>query len=233
MRSFLPFCLEDWGGRTSSIGTNDRHTSLDGPNTPRAAPHGLRHTALQLFVGILGVVFITVAAVQLHFQKLPPPSSVGPGTISLLYLIVIVYVSMRAGLVASVAVSLVAVFCMDYFFLPLFSSLEAKNPLDIVATLTFFMTACVITGMTARVRHLTNAQLTLQFQASKRLLEVQETERQHLARELHDEIGQLLTGLRLLLRLNGDSPADALKTRFEQARTIVDDLLGQGTEALV
>ena len=68
---------------------------------------------------------------------------------------------------------------------------------------------------------------------SSRLLEVQETERQHLARELHDEIGQLLTGLRLLLRPNGDSPADALKTRFEQARTIVDDLLGQGTEALV
>jgi PAS domain S-box-containing protein len=60
-----------------------------------------------------------------------------------------------------------------------------------------------------------------------RLLEVQENERRHLARELHDEIGQLLTGLRLLLRLNGDSPTDALKARFEQARTIVDDLLGR------
>jgi signal transduction histidine kinase len=48
---------------------------------------------------------------------------------------------------------------------------------------------------------------------------VQETERKHLARELHDEIGQLLTGLRLLLRSNGDSPVDELKTRFEQART--------------
>jgi len=56
-------------------------------------------------------------------------------------------------------------------------------------------------------------------------MEVQETERRHLARELHDEIGQLLTGLRLLLRL--DSPADALKTRFEQARNIVDDLLAR------
>jgi PAS domain S-box-containing protein len=62
---------------------------------------------------------------------------------------------------------------------------------------------------------------------SIRLMEVQETERRSLARELHDEIGQLLTGLRLLLRLNGDSPADALKTRLEQARTIVDDLLAK------
>jgi PAS domain S-box-containing protein len=62
---------------------------------------------------------------------------------------------------------------------------------------------------------------------SSRLLQVQETERRHLARELHDEIGQLLTGLRLSLRLNGDSSAEALKSRVEQARTIVDDLLGR------
>ena len=53
---------------------------------------------------------------------------------------------------------------------------------------------------------------------SIRLLEVQETERRHFARELHDEIGQLATGLRLLLRPDGDLPADAIKTRFEQAR---------------
>jgi PAS domain S-box-containing protein len=62
---------------------------------------------------------------------------------------------------------------------------------------------------------------------SSRLLEIQEAERQHLARELHDEIGQLLTSLRLLPRLNGDSPAEALKARFEHARVIVDDLLGR------
>jgi signal transduction histidine kinase len=61
---------------------------------------------------------------------------------------------------------------------------------------------------------------------SSRLLEVQEAERRRLARELHDEIGQLLTGLRLLLRLNGDS-LDALKARFEQEQVIVDDLLGR------
>jgi signal transduction histidine kinase len=68
------------------------------------------------------------------------------------------------------------------------------------------------------------AEIALQA-LSIRLMEVQETERRHLARELHDEIGQLLTGLRLLLRPHGESPAEALKTRFEQAVTIVDDLL--------
>ena len=61
---------------------------------------------------------------------------------------------------------------------------------------------------------------------SSRLLEVQEAERRHLAGELHDEIGQLLTGLRLLLKLNGDASIDTIKGRFDQARSIVDDLFG-------
>jgi PAS domain S-box-containing protein len=60
---------------------------------------------------------------------------------------------------------------------------------------------------------------------SRRLLKVQEEERRHLARELHDEVGQLLTGLRLLLRPNDQMSADAVKVQFEQAREVVDELL--------
>ena len=60
---------------------------------------------------------------------------------------------------------------------------------------------------------------------SRRLLEVQEQERIHLARELHDEFGQLLTGLRLLLKTTRDVPVDAVVTRLEQARCIADQLL--------
>jgi signal transduction histidine kinase len=37
---------------------------------------------------------------------------------------------------------------------------------------------------------------------SQRLLEVQEAERRSIARELHDEIGQLLTGLKLTLEMS-------------------------------
>src|SRR5260370_1343705 len=127
-------------------------------------------SATQFLLGIIGLALITLAAVRLHFQ---------PGAISLLYLIVVVFVSLRAGFVSSVTVSVVAVVCLHYYFLPLFSPAGTKNPLAIVATAAFLTTAWVITAMVARVRKLTEAQLTLRFE--DRL-----AERTRIARELHD-----------------------------------------------
>ena len=70
-----------------------------------------------------------------------------------------------------------------------------------------------------------NATLYQRLQGlSGRLMEVQEAERRHLARELHDEIGQLLTGLRLTLDLP-EPPSPALGERLDQARGLVEELL--------
>jgi PAS domain S-box-containing protein len=60
---------------------------------------------------------------------------------------------------------------------------------------------------------------------SRRLLEVQEEERRHLARELHDEVGQMLTGLRLILKPTADLTTNAANAEVEKARALVDDLL--------
>lgn len=58
---------------------------------------------------------------------------------------------------------------------------------------------------------------------SRQRLQVQEEERRYLARELHDEIGQSLTGLSLIL-----NPTDSLSPdRLHEARKIVADLTGQ------
>jgi PAS domain S-box-containing protein len=57
----------------------------------------------------------------------------------------------------------------------------------------------------------------------RRLIETQEAEKQRIARELHDEVGQMLTGVGMLLGSTEGMPADA-KTRIAEARTVLHDL---------
>jgi len=73
---------------------------------------GIFKSATQFGLGVAGLVLITFAAVRLDLQ---------PGAVSLLYLIAVVFVSLRAGIVSSIAVSFVAVFLLQYYFVPLFS----------------------------------------------------------------------------------------------------------------
>jgi PAS domain S-box-containing protein len=58
---------------------------------------------------------------------------------------------------------------------------------------------------------------------SRRLMEVQETERRHLARELHDEIGQALTAIELNLQALLELPgSDALTPRLKESLRVVE-----------
>jgi signal transduction histidine kinase len=60
---------------------------------------------------------------------------------------------------------------------------------------------------------------------SQQLLKVQETERRHIARELHDEIGQVLTGLSLTLEMAARLPAKAAENHLREAQALVIDLM--------
>jgi len=60
---------------------------------------------------------------------------------------------------------------------------------------------------------------------SRQLVEVQETERHSIARELHDEIGQLLTGLTLLLEMSARVRPEKLKARLSEAQAIIKELM--------
>ena len=65
-----------------------------------------------------------------------------------------------------------------------------------------------------------------QLQAlSHRQAEVQEQERRALARELHDEIGQLLTGLKFMLESAGENGGSA--ARLEQAKGVLNELMSR------
>lgn len=65
---------------------------------------------------------------------------------------------------------------------------------------------------------------------SHRLVEVQEAERRHIARELHDEVGQVLTGLKLLLESSTALPPDARSSSLSRSLALVDELVTQVQE---
>ena len=63
---------------------------------------------------------------------------------------------------------------------------------------------------------------------SRRLLNIQETERRSLARELHDEIGQALTATKINLQALERFPNPAtLASRLRDANSIVERALEQ------
>ena len=60
---------------------------------------------------------------------------------------------------------------------------------------------------------------------SRMVVEAQERERRRIARELHDEIGQTLTGLKLTLEDHDRLSSEAAACRLERARELAVDLL--------
>lgn len=72
----------------------------------------------------------------------------------------------------------------------------------------------------SRLQHYAERLRTL----SRRLLDVQEQERRHLARELHDEIGQMLTGLHFTLEAATRSQSDDHLRTLHAAQNMVKEL---------
>lgn len=62
---------------------------------------------------------------------------------------------------------------------------------------------------------------------SRRLIEVQEAERRSLALELHDEIGQILTGLKLTLEMSARLPVEEARASIVKAQGLVNDLMAR------
>ncbi|MBL8797655.1 MAG: PAS domain S-box protein, partial [Planctomycetia bacterium] len=62
---------------------------------------------------------------------------------------------------------------------------------------------------------------------SRRLVEVQEAERRAIARELHDEIGQTLTGLKLTLETAAHLPAGQQSAPLLQTQGLVNELMAR------
>ncbi len=81
------------------------------------------------------------------------------------------------------------------------------------------------------VRKQTEAELRLSRERLRnlalQLMEVQEDERRLIARELHDEVGQLLTNLKILLDLALREATDKNLTLIDQSAELTGELLGR------
>jgi PAS domain S-box-containing protein len=62
---------------------------------------------------------------------------------------------------------------------------------------------------------------------STRLVEIQETERRHIARDLHDQIGQVLTGLQFMLESSKNQDSEAHANKISEAQETVSGLIEQ------
>ncbi|MGB0578845.1 MAG: ATP-binding protein [Limisphaerales bacterium] len=62
---------------------------------------------------------------------------------------------------------------------------------------------------------------------SQKLVQVQEDEKKHLAKELHDEIGQLLTGMKVRLQLTANAASPEVQQGIGEAVDVLTELMSQ------
>jgi PAS domain S-box-containing protein len=66
-----------------------------------------------------------------------------------------------------------------------------------------------------------------QRELAKSLVDIQEAERRHIARELHDHVGQLLTGLQFMLENAKNQASGTQRGDLEEIQKSVSDIIGQ------
>lgn len=85
---------------------------------------------------------------------------------------------------------------------------------------------------------ITNAHLFKQVQGgrenerklAKNIVEIQEKERRHLARELHDHLGQILTGLQFMLENTKNQSGDQQRSSIEEIQKTISEVIEQVRE---
>ncbi len=115
---------------------------------------------------------------------------------------------------------ILGIFCLDKVE-PAFFTPEHVNLAELLAT------PAAIALQNARLYSEVTAGRERMRTLSERLVAVQETERAHLARELHDEVGQMLTSLSLALTVNERMSPELLRERVLQVQRQVNQLTAQ------
>jgi two-component system sensor histidine kinase KdpD len=108
-----------------------------------ARPEVVYGVALQVIFGAASVALVTAVCFSVHVNYLIP---------SFLYLLILVFLSLSAGFAAAAVVSLMAVVCLDFFFVPPVLTWQINNPKDAFALLAYLVTSFVITRLASSAR---------------------------------------------------------------------------------
>jgi len=100
------------------------------------------------------------------------------------------------------------------------------SPFDQQGKLAWIITGYDITAL-VESEHVLRANAERMEELSRRLVQVQETERRAIARELHDEVGQTLTALNIRLDLASRAGAEEQALQLAETKRLVDELTEQ------
>jgi two-component system sensor histidine kinase KdpD len=123
---------------------------------------GFWRTAMWSALGSLAVVLLTLVLFRLHLSLV---------SASFCYLVVLVLQSLSGELISSAIVAIMAVGCLDYFFVEPLFSFQVESPLDTLGLVSFLLTGLVITRLVTKVRIKTETS-RLQHENLKRLYDV-------------------------------------------------------------
>ena len=104
----------------------------------------VRNAGLHVALGAVAIGVVTFVCYPLHLNDLTIPA--------LLFLLVVVLQSLAGGFVSTAITSLVAVGCLDYFFVPPVLHWDIDDPHDAVALVVYLATSLIITRLASKAR---------------------------------------------------------------------------------
>jgi two-component system sensor histidine kinase KdpD len=169
-----------------------------------ARSKGMR-VAFGTLAGVAALGASTVAAFQLHWNLAATSS---------LYLLVTVFVSVFAGFWEATAVSLLAVTCLNYYFVPPIFTFHVGDSGDWVALVAFECSALIVTRLSARARQQAEVAAAHRRNAEK----LYELSRRMLLLNPRRDIGpQIVNVIREVIQPEGMALFDARAARVDEA----------------
>ena len=101
----------------------------------------IRQSWAPCLVGAAAIAVLTIACAQLHTLSSVP---------ALLFMVIIVLISLQGRFMPAIFISLVAIVCLDYWFIKPGFPIASEGTLDVVGLVAYLTTAIVITSLLAK-----------------------------------------------------------------------------------